>query len=204
MYIPGLDQMEVKAQVEIFAFMKARGYTPAGRGASGRFQRSPGNRGQRAGPSQGQRVQPPPRGRADMSCINCGRKGHSAQECREEKKEKGEIPCFTCGKTGHEARNCPNKTAARKEVRAIEDAPGNERKPAKVFCIQDAPQKPKSQGQQLGDFIGAPKHQNSNRYQPLSLEQWQNIADTKARNEPTTTTTTTTNNKTYTSNDDLP
>ena len=98
-------------QIEILAFMRARGMSPAGRGVAGRFQRAPGGRGQ--GVPERPRMAPfgrpaqrevPPRGRADMSCINCGRNGHAASECRQAKVEKGDRPCFTCGKTGHEAR----------------------------------------------------------------------------------------------------
>ena len=36
---------DVNEQVEILAFMRARGMSPAGRGAAGRFQRAPGGRG---------------------------------------------------------------------------------------------------------------------------------------------------------------
>ena len=49
----------------------------------------------------------PPRCRADMTCVNCGRKGHAASECREGRKEKSERPCFTCNKPGHLAREKP-------------------------------------------------------------------------------------------------
>ena len=44
--IPGFDGMEVPQQVEMMAFMKARGFQPAGCGAKGRFVHSPGGRGQ--------------------------------------------------------------------------------------------------------------------------------------------------------------
>ena len=74
---PALDGLDVEQQVEVLAFMKARGFTPAGRGAGGRFQRRPGGRGQPMVKDGPPRVMPP-RGRADMTCVNCNHKGHSA------------------------------------------------------------------------------------------------------------------------------
>ena len=68
--------LEPEQLVDIFTFMKAKGFKPAGQGATGRFAKSPGGRGQGA---VGQR-EVPLRGRTDMSCINCGRKGHAASE----------------------------------------------------------------------------------------------------------------------------
>ena len=45
-HIPDFDAMEVPQQVDIMAFMKAKGFQPAGRGAKGRFVLSPGGPGQ--------------------------------------------------------------------------------------------------------------------------------------------------------------
>ena len=107
---PALDGLDIDEEVEVLAFMKARGFTPAGRGAGGRFQRRPGGRGQpmlKDGPPRAM----PPHGRADQTCVNCSRKGHSASECRQPKREKHERLCFTCNKPGHEARACPDKPA---------------------------------------------------------------------------------------------
>ena len=95
--------------MEVFAVMRAKGYTPACRGAGGRFQRRPGGRGQLADdPARDM----PPRGRADMKCVNCTRKGHAASECRQPRREKSDRLCFSCNRPGHEARACPNKPAA--------------------------------------------------------------------------------------------
>ena len=45
---------DVQGQVKILALMKARGFKPSGRAATGRFQRVPGGRGQAgAGPRAG-------------------------------------------------------------------------------------------------------------------------------------------------------
>ena len=41
---PALDGLDVESRVEVLAFMKARGFAPAGRGARGRFRRRPGGR----------------------------------------------------------------------------------------------------------------------------------------------------------------
>ena len=100
---PALDGLDVDPQIEVLVIMRAKGFTPAGRGAGGRFQRRPGGSGQPQltnGPARGM----PPRGRADMKCVNCNCKGHAASECRQPKREKHEILCFTCNKAGHEAR----------------------------------------------------------------------------------------------------
>ena len=82
---PARDGLDVEQRVEVLARMKARGFTPAGRGAGGRFQR-------RCQPmlKDGPPRVMPPRGRADMTCVNCNRKGHSASECRQPKREKHE------------------------------------------------------------------------------------------------------------------
>ena len=113
-----------------------------------------------------------------MSCINCGRKGHAASECRQAKVEKGDRPCFTCGKTGHEARMCPNKPAARAPLKALEDVPRR----VATLCVTDADGfktvPPHRSGQRLGYFIAStPKPRcNGNRFRPLSLEDWQDVA----------------------------
>ena len=99
--IPSFDVLGVAHQVDIVAFVKAKGLRPAGRGAKGRFVRSPGGRGQ-----LGARAMPP-RGCADMTFVNRGRSGHAASECRKGRKEKTERMCFTCNKPGHLATNWP-------------------------------------------------------------------------------------------------
>ena len=105
-----------------------------------------------------------------MSCINRGRKGHAASECRQAKVEKGDRPCFTCGKSGHEARNCPNKPAARAPLKALEDVPRR----VATLCVTDADGfktvPPRRSGQRLGDFISSmpEPRRNSNRFRPLS------------------------------------
>ena len=63
---PDLEGLDVDQRIEVLAFMRAKGCTPAGRGAEGRFQRCPGARGQpwlTNGPARDM----PPRGRADMT-----------------------------------------------------------------------------------------------------------------------------------------
>ena len=136
--IPRLGDMEVEAKVEILAFMQAQGYKPAdSRGASGRFVRPPGCRGQTAPTGSGggfPRREVPPKGRGDLSCVNCGRKGHAASECRQPRGEKGERPCFQCGTPGHESCNCPDK--GKIPIKALEDAP---RRPPPVFCVTARP-----------------------------------------------------------------
>ena len=131
----------------------------------------------------------PPRGKQDLSCINCSRKGHTAAECRQPKVEKADRKCFTCRKTGHESRACPEKSAQRL-VRQIDHAAPVPRKIA-AFCISTAPDaegfRPVQHGrrmcgQELSDFIAPPlKKGNSgagSRFRPLTLDDWKTLAST--------------------------
>ena len=95
---PDLEGLDVEQRIEVLAFMRARGYAPAGRGARGRFIPKLGGRGQqlREAPRE-----MPPRSRADMTCVNCNRKGHSTSECRQPQVEKKDRKCFLCDTPGH-------------------------------------------------------------------------------------------------------
>ena len=107
-----------------------------------------------------------------MRCVNCGRKGHEAKDCRQKQNEKKDRPCFECGGIGHEARNCPQKRAKqqqqgpKRDVRALEDAP--RKTPLLMLSIAG----PKPQDPQLGDFLRptAGKKANKNRFQPLAVD----------------------------------
>ena len=115
-----------------------------------------------------------------MTCMNCNRKGHAASECRQPKRDKHERLCFTCNKAGHEARNCPGEPAVgARPIKAIEDA--GARRVATECAIAE---KPRAQPSQLGDFVrSAPTRPTptSNRFQPLRLGIWQQIAADVAR-----------------------
>ena len=152
--------------------MKAKGFTPAGRGVRRRLSRRPGGRGQPSGCVA--RDIMPPRDRADMTCLNCNRKGHAGSECRQPTKEKAVRLCFLCNTPGHAARACPNKPPAPpRPIKAIEDAGAPRRTPLIFFVTE----KPKSQPAQFGDFIrAAPARKSANIFQPLSLSVWQGIA----------------------------
>ena len=152
--------------------MRAKGFTPTGRNAGGRFVRKPGGRGH--GATGGTAREMPPRGRADMTCVNCNRKGHSASECRQPRVERKNKKCFICNRPRHEAKACPNKPAsAPRPIKAIEDA--GARCTPSVFRVTE---KPKSQQAQLGDFIRTLTLERAptNRVQPLTLGMWQDIA----------------------------
>ena len=120
-----------------------------------------------------------------MTCVNCSRRGHAASEFRQPTREKHERLCFTCNKSGHEARNCPDKPAVgARPVKAIEDA--GARRVATVFAFTE---KPRTQASQLGDFIRSAQARptpTSNRFQPLTLGIWQEIA---AKVKPTAAST---------------
>ena len=168
---------DVDRKIEILAIMKRKGFQPPTRGQGNR-QRPP-----RAGPRNGipgERAIPP-RDRRDVICANCSRKGHTASECRQPKVDKANRKCFICDKTGHEARNCPEKgqqTGPRKDVNMIEANQGSVKVPVFVVCEKSCKSRevhrlwPVPQEAQLGDFIKTKKSQkpNSNRYQPLTLD----------------------------------
>ncbi len=138
---------------------------PQGGGSGGRPAQRTGPQF-RFGDAPGRSAVPPPRGRSDISCANCGRKGHAASECRQPKVELADRPCFNCGKTGHKAAQC--REAKKAPVKAIEDA---KQSPAFLGCVQIAPAKPKPQPAHVADFIPLTnKKRNNNRYQPLTQE----------------------------------
>ena len=39
-------------------------------------------------------------------CVNCGKPGHEAANCRGPKRERGARPCSNCGATGHISKEC--------------------------------------------------------------------------------------------------
>ena len=100
--IMNLEQLEPGGQAEICAFTKTRfqGRRPrAVRGPAGSFTgTAQGCGGFRAA---GVALRPPPRHKNDVSCVNYGRKGYMAADCRQPKAEMGKRPCFNCNKPGH-------------------------------------------------------------------------------------------------------
>ena len=72
------DDGDVDEQIEVLAVMKRRNFQPPTRGQGGQRQRAPLQRfAPRTVGTAGGR-EPPPRSRVDMTCVNCGRKGHGA------------------------------------------------------------------------------------------------------------------------------
>jgi len=101
-----LDEETVAAMAPAEVLAMLRGGRPMMQRTRG--QRPQGTRfGMTAG--FGSRAPIPPRGRGDITCVNCGKKGHIAADCRGPKVDREKRPCFTCGQTGHIARACPNK-----------------------------------------------------------------------------------------------
>ena len=125
----------------------------------------------------------PPRGRQDMSCVNCGAKGHSGAECKKARVDRKDQPCFVCGKTGHQARLCPNKPkpGGVAPVHALTDSGV----PRKVQVMMMSTVEPK-----VGDYIKTQKGRgqvNHNRYQELTLENeefWRDVKESVSHSQP--------------------
>ena len=96
-----IQQFLEEMQSEILAMMKKGGFTK---------QKFTGRR------DQG-RAATPPRSRADLRCVNCGKKGHDKTQCRAPKKDMKERPCFKCNQVGHLQKDCPMNG---KDARVVE------------------------------------------------------------------------------------
>ena len=164
-----LDGLDVQKQIEILAFMKKQGDQPPIR----RELRDRGARPYRAGTGTGAGREIPPRGRTDITCANCGRKGHAASECRQAKVERKYRPCFNCGGKGHLARDC--KEPPKKQPVKIIDEPT-----PFLGCVTTADsggfitvrRGPRAQGAELGDFIrggATAEPRGRNRFRPLAV-----------------------------------
>ena len=84
---------------EILAVMRKYGFKGRPQGGGGRAGAAPrggAGGGFRGGVGRTQREGPPMRDKRDMSCVNCGKKGHSAADCRGAKLERDKRPCFVC------------------------------------------------------------------------------------------------------------
>jgi hypothetical protein len=101
----------------------------------GRFQqkRFAGRPGIQRGP-RGERPGPPPRGVQDMSCANCGKKGHTAAVCRGPKLDAKDRPCFGCGEPGHKSADCPKKGQPRTSAKPVKSVESQ-----KILCIDCPP-----------------------------------------------------------------
>ena len=74
-------------QAEVLAIMRGRFQRSGARGAPG--QRPPFR------PTGGTMPAAPPRGLQDMSCVNCGEKGHIANKCPKPQTDPKDRPCST-------------------------------------------------------------------------------------------------------------
>ena len=99
----GLAPDEKAAEINAFVTKKFVRRGPAGGAPRGRPERPTGP-GRFPPGSASVPARPPPRDRADVQCINCNRKGHTAQDCRQPRVEKDQRKCFLCDKPGHAAR----------------------------------------------------------------------------------------------------
>lgn len=184
------DRDWAQKQAELLENMRANGVNAETQVAvlavmRGRFQRrfnprSPPRGGDRRNPNG--RPGPPPRGVQDLSCVNCGEKGHLAGSCpKPQITNAADRPCFICKKKGCRAATCPQRKN-RRQVNALEDAkrdPVTGRvmmidysRQVPVMCItapppqvdEDGFQRPRRTARaQLGDFIGKPVPERLNK-----------------------------------------
>ena len=186
--ILSMDLAPVDRAAEINAFMQTRfnqrsrtGPPPRGRPTQpGRFQTSR---------SASAPARPPPRDKADVQCINCNRKGFTAQECRQPKVDNAQRTCLLCNKTGHIARDCKERPAP---IQAIQQQPlqRGSQDPACLGCVQVADPDGfipvrrglRAQDANLGDFIRASTADRkshaarSNRFRELTVDDLNVIA----------------------------
>ena len=151
----GLAPDEQAAEINAFVTKKFVRRGTAGGAPRGRPERPTGP-GRFPPRSASVPARPPPRDRADIQCIICNRKGHTAQDCRQPRVEKYQRKCFLCDKPGHVARDCKERKAP---IKVVEQR-GNGQ-PAFLGCVQIAdadgftPVKRglRQQEANLGDFI---------------------------------------------------
>ena len=114
------DDFEDKSREELCALVR--------RGAGGRFgaarQAAPKKKAERE-PQEA----PPARDARDIRCGNCAGKGHTSQNCPEERRGPLSRTCFHCGEVGHLAIKCPKapgtgpKTRPVRSLDEVDDVP---------------------------------------------------------------------------------
>ena len=114
------DDFEDKSREELCALIR--------RGAGGRFgaarQAAPKKKAER----EPQKA-PPARDARDIRCGNCAGKGHTSQNCPEERRGPLSRTCFHCGEAGHLAIKCPKapgtgpKTRPVRSLDEVDDVP---------------------------------------------------------------------------------
>ena len=102
------EQGAAMTDSELLVFVRNGGSFKGGKGKRGKWGRKGGCR--KGGDRKGS--DPPPRGRSDLRCMNCGGKGHSYRDCREKELPRDQRPCLNCGKPGLISRNCIQPCAA--------------------------------------------------------------------------------------------
>ena len=104
------EQVAAMSDTELLAFIRSGGSFKGGKGKFGRkggWRKGGFKKGDRTGGGA-----PPPRDRNDLRCINCGGKGHTYRDCRENELPRDQRPCLNCGKPGHISRDCKQPRAA--------------------------------------------------------------------------------------------
>ena len=183
-----LEGLDAQQQIEILAVMKKQGFRAPTRrqgGSRGTAART----GARTATQFNAGAKPPPRGRDDITCVNCGKKGHMASECRGVRVDTKDRPCFNCGEKGHLARNCP-KPKAVNQVEASAEANVPRRA---IVCMVEARERPMPQPAVMADYIKKGKMSkattSTNRFRPLTLEDvefWQDVQEVQSKNDKST------------------
>ena len=112
-----------------------------------------------------------------VQCVNCSRKGRTAQECRQPKVDKSQRKCFLCDKPGHLARDCKERKAP---IQAVQQ---QTREAAFLGCVQTVDKDDfvavrrgvRQQEANLGDFIRSATDRKSlavrsNRFRGLTVD----------------------------------
>ena len=98
--------LENKSREELCALVR--------RGAGGRFGAA-----RQATPKKKAGREPPARDARDVRCGNCAGKGHTSQNCPEERRGPLSRTCFHCGEAGHLVAKCPKAPAAGPKTRPV-------------------------------------------------------------------------------------
>ena len=113
-FLPHLANRGTATREELNAFFRR---TIAGKAAA----RQPGGGGRPEARRPGRET--PARDCRDIKCPNCGKIGHTKEDCKAPKLALSDRACFERGETGHTAAKCPKKKTGHAKTIKADDVP---------------------------------------------------------------------------------